>query len=349
LCLAQERLTMMKTLLTSLLLLGCWQPAVATLRGIDVYGSSRTADHRIQAKVSDQLVALAAALDARDERLFASRKAAIIAEIKTMGDFAFVDVSIVQYFNPTPGEFATVDLVDRQDQKKRMTFLPAPTEKFPDPDGLLAAMEGYVGKGFALLRAGQITGQWEDCGAWHCLFGFRNAALAPYGAWFKAQVPVDEAALVEVLRHDATSAHRADAAFLLAHIADGQKLVDLLIPSIQDENSEVRNNILRVLQDIANHHPEIKIPLAPIVSALDFPGTLDRNKSAAVLAGLADQPGLRARIAREAGPILLRMLRLQQPNNHDWAYIVLKKISGETYGERDYNRWASWLHKHASS
>ena len=39
------------------------------------------------------------------------------------------------------------------------------------------------------------------------------------------------------------------------------------------------------------------------------------------------------------------MLRLEQPNNHDQAYDVLKAISGQGYGERDYDAWAAWLKK----
>ena len=40
---------------------------------------------------------------------------------------------------------------------------------------------------------------------------------------------------------------------------------------------------------------------------------------------------------------LLAMLRLQQPNNHDFAYLILKAISGQSYGERDYSAWEAWL------
>jgi hypothetical protein len=37
------------------------------------------------------------------------------------------------------------------------------------------------------------------------------------------------------------------------------------------------------------------------------------------------------------------MLGLFQPNNHDYAYKILKAISGEQYGERDYAAWRAWM------
>ena len=40
------------------------------------------------------------------------------------------------------------------------------------------------------------------------------------------------------------------------------------------------------------------------------------------------------------------MLRLGQPNNHDYAYRILKAISGQQFGERDYQAWETWLGTH---
>jgi hypothetical protein len=87
------------------------------------------------------------------------------------------------------------------------------------------------------------------------------------------------------------------------------------------------------------------VPLDPILDALVFPATTDRNKASAVLAGLTRREEHREAIAGRAGPVLLEMLRLQQPNNHDFAYMILTTISGKDYGERDYARWEAWVEK----
>jgi hypothetical protein len=36
------------------------------------------------------------------------------------------------------------------------------------------------------------------------------------------------------------------------------------------------------------------------------------------------------------------MLRMLKPNNHDPAYEILKLVSGESYGDRDYAAWEAW-------
>ena len=81
-------------------------------------------------------------------------------------------------------------------------------------------------------------------------------------------------------------------------------------------------------------------------SALEYPATLDRNKAAAILAALLEQPGkerLYPLVAARAGATLLAMLRLQQPNNHGFAHRILKTLRGRDLGARDYAAWEAWL------
>ena len=101
--------------------------------------------------------------------------------------------------------------------------------------------------------------------------------------------------------------------------------------------------MLRVLAVIANDHPEIAIPLDPVLEALQFPTTTDRNKASAILAGLARRPEHRAAIRANAGPALIAMLALAQPNNHDFAYEILKLISSRDLGEHAIAEWRAWL------
>ena len=101
-----------------------------------------------------------------------------------------------------------------------------------------------------------------------------------------------------------------------------------------------------MLAEIALHHPEVDIPIEPVIEALRFPSTTDRNKAVATLHRLLERPDgakLRGRVTLEAGSVLLAMLRLAQPNNHDYAHKVLMSISGQRYGDRDYTSWQAWL------
>jgi hypothetical protein len=80
-----------------------------------------------------------------------------------------------------------------------------------------------------------------------------------------------------------------------------------------------------------------------VIRNIDAPTTTSRNKALHLLVELAQRPEHHARIARDAGPTLLRLLRLIQPNNHEPAWQVLKEISGESFGDRDYASWERWL------
>ena len=80
---------------------------------------------------------------------------------------------------------------------------------------------------------------------------------------------------------------------------------------------------------------------------MDYPESSDRNKAAWLLAGLAGRPEYREAIL-SAAPVLLRLLRLEQPNNHLPAYGILQELSGKDFGERDYDSWEAWVEEQVS-
>jgi hypothetical protein len=48
-------------------------------------------------------------------------------------------------------------------------------------------------------------------------------------------------------------------------------------------------------------------------------------------------------VIKQAGPTLIKLLELEQPNNHDFVYSILKQVSGKDLGERDIAAWQRWL------
>jgi hypothetical protein len=272
---------------------------------------------------------------------------ATIAMIREAGDFVSVEPALIGYFEDAGMQYyLTIDVVERRDAERRMAFVPAPTGEHADPEGLVADWQTYEAKVMELMGAGEMSPARVDCPAFHCLGDHRHAAVAPLANRFRERVPRQVDALVEILRDDGRTQQRAAAAYLLAYMSDGRELIRVLVPSLRDESSFVRNSAMRVLADIAFHHPELEIPIEPVLEALDFPATTDRNKAAAILAGLlarSDGAQYQREVAERAGPTLLAMLRLEQPNNHDFAFEILKRISGKTFGERDYAAWEAWL------
>ena len=65
--------------------------------------------------------------------------------------------------------------------------------------------------------------------------------------------------LASIIKSDMSAQKRASAAYLLAHIEDGRKLVKALLPAVYDPEAKVRNNAMRVLSQVADKHPELGI------------------------------------------------------------------------------------------
>jgi hypothetical protein len=62
-----------------------------------------------------------------------------------------------------------------------------------------------------------------------------------------------------------------------------------------------------------------------------------------IVSSLANNLKYSKYIVQNAGDNLIQELKLQQPNNHYLAYIILKKISNKNYSDRDYKSWQNWL------
>jgi len=58
----------------------------------------------------------------------------------------------------------------------------------------------------------------------------------------------------------------------------------LLRRRVDDPGALARNDATRMLADVARHHPEVAVPLEPVLHALNGPTTADRNKGVAVVA-----------------------------------------------------------------
>lgn len=312
--------------------------------GIDIFGTEQITTEQVRQAWGEKIIRFAEAIyeqnsipKAEAEELYEE----IVTGIKAMGDFAYVDLSAVMYFEEGNPIYVTVDIVDAANASVRMPFRSVPTGKFSDPDRLLQQWEEYEETGFALSREGELKG-YKNCPALHCTAGFEHPQLQKFLPIFQAGVRANRDRLVQILQEDRDETHRGNAVFLLAFTDDPASYVKTIAPAIRDSSGFVRNNVLRALIDIAREQPDIEIPVELVVEALRYPETTDRNKAAYILVELAKQPKYRQLLMEQAVPILLDMLKLEQPNNHDPAYKILTILSGEQYGERDYAAWERW-------
>jgi hypothetical protein len=315
------------------------------LKAIDAYGTTRIDVAAVKTRWGDKIQHSLVSEDGDEvAKLEAEIVDAIRAEHKEIG---WVKLSPITYFQPDGRPtYLTIDVVEQADMASRLTFRPAPQGSIGDPAGLIAAWKDYEATFFGLLEHDEITPKRVDCPAFHCFGGYNHEKLKPFGEKFVRDVPPNEATLIRVLKEDKDEANRGAAAYLLAHIKDGKKLVALMIPMLDDPGSLTRNDATRVLTDVARFHPEVDIPLPPVLRAMNGPTTTDRNKAVAVVAGLVARPdGAKhyRKVIKQGGPTLLKLLALEQPNNHDFAYSILKQVSGKDLGERDVAAWQRWL------
>lgn len=335
----------MKALIISIFALISLTPFAAfpnskIIDGIDTFGSKRISPTKITEKYGKSIDHwVIASKNSLSE--YASLKKEIEDSIKDEYHFAYVDLALITYFQPS-GNYVTVDVVEPHEASERMAFLPNPQLQLEDPDGLIALWDKYHQVGRTLQAEGQFENP-KSCPVWHCSFGFESPKLEPFLETFNQLVPKNQEKLIQILQQDARPQFRGNAAFLLAHTKNGNDLVKHALGSTRDPSLLVRNNLVRVLSEIARRHPEIEISLEPILQVLKFPNTTDRNKAGYTLVYLSQIERNKPVIIHAAGFTLFEMLKLLQPNNHDPAYQVLKNISGQHFDRRDYASWERWL------
>jgi hypothetical protein len=334
---------------------GAWAVSAAAqvppsrLQTIDVYRTAQLDADAVKRRYAPAIRELVAGINANDEPTIARLHEEIVESVRASADFAFVALNVTTGFERDENAvYVSIEVVDPADAEARLSFDTEPAGSVADPDGVLDAWEEYQRTAVELIQTRQIEPRVEDCPAHHCVVGFAHEALAPFLERFDRGAREHHDALVRVLREDANSSKRANAVFVLAHVEDARQLVHDLVPSLDDPASGVRNNVMRVLIMVAQVNGLIDIPFEPLARRIDDPDSGCRNKAAYVIAALARRPEYRDNILAIA-PAVLRLLRLEKPNNHDPAYEILKTISGEEHGERDYARWEEWIARHADA
>jgi len=318
------------------------------LRAIDIYRTTQFDEAAFERRLEPALRELIDAITASDNATFERIANEIKSEVEASGDFAFMSFGMTTSWESDANVIdITIELVDPSDAATRMAFAPAPTGEIDDPDGVLAAWADYQQTAFELVNTRQMEPTIaDDCPALHCAFGFGREQLAPFLERFDRAAGTRHDVLLSVLREDADPEKRKNAVFVLAHSTDAGRLVRELAPSLDDPDSGVRNNIMRVLGAIARADDTIRIPFAPLARRIDDPSTSCRNKAAYLIAALAGRPEYREEILAIM-PDVMRLLRLDKPNNHNPAYEILTTISDEIFGERDYERWEAWIARNA--
>ncbi|MBI3552469.1 MAG: hypothetical protein HY077_08110 [Elusimicrobia bacterium] len=325
-----------------------------TLRAVDVYRSDQISADQIRQQNGSLLDAYARLrYEGRKSRLkeASNLKAQLEGKVRAMGKFAFVDLYYGDYATSAARKlYITFDVVDEAETKTRMPFRPAPKGHLADPGGLLEAWQQYDQIGLALTGQGLLSSsEHASCSGYYCRWGSSTPELASWEAKLSQGAEPQKKALMKVAREDAEPARRAAALYALSYIADGNELAKFALEALEDPSVETRAAALQIVSDIAVYHKTIFVDLSRIVAVLDYPTVSDRSKALGMLVALADLPTYRPYILTRAAPLLLALLRMDQPCIHDLAFTLLAVLSQAAYDGRDYDSWGRWLENHASS
>jgi hypothetical protein len=321
--------------------------SAAEIHGIDLFGSEHLTVEEMIASEPQLFTKFCEELRAENEEKVERIQQELSEKLKTRFDLSFARLSAITYFEKQEKiVYITFDVVEHKDASKRLNFLDSPREVLDDPENLIAAWDLYMNTGMQLVAAGELDNQVVKCSAFHSLFGHQHPKLAPFEKQFVEGAARNKEELIAIFLKDGREHYRANAAFLLAYIPNGEELVEILSKRLRDPSAEVRNNVMRVFACIAFEHPEIGLPIDEVLKALDFPNTTDRNKAAAIIFGiLSHEPlfDLYSNKVLAASKALLKMLKLKQPNNSEWAYQILKRISHEDFPKENLADWEQWV------
>ena len=275
------------------------------------------------------------------------RKHEIQQEIIKKYGYLFVEIQTVFY----PDEeryYTTIEVVDKQ-HPERMRFVSkhqSNKEKTSshEPD-LIDAMNEYNEISLKMVINHQLIPS-QKCPVFHCVVGFGHAKLKPYLTMFNEGAVKQKKLIIETLKYDKDPERRAAAAFLVGHFTDPKEILSILTPCVADRSEGVRNNVMRVIGTTMAKAKISKIDVKPFLKILDAPYITDRNKALYVLDNAAEDKETGTIILNKAGRKLLALLQLQQPDNHEIAYLLLKKISGKDFGSTNIGAWKNWYEQY---
>ncbi len=349
-------------MIKTLLLITSLAFSMTASAAVDIYGTSNRNVQNILKKHNKEIAELEAKIkeaiqsapagdnDDRPEPPLVSdikkRQRALIDELKKENGFLFVDMQVV-FFPDTQEVHSTVEVVDKE-HPERLRFL-APKRSHDGPGkrkthtpDLIDTMIKYDNITFDMMRLNQLKSV-PPCPVYHCAFDFENPKLKPYLAIFNKGAIKEKTFILDTLQHDPDPERRAAAAFLVGHFQDPHQILSVLLPQVTDKDDGVRNNVMRVIGTTMEKAKIHDIDVNPFLEAIDSPYDTDRNKALVVLLNAAESKSIQKQIIQKGGNNLLALLRLEQPNNHDWAYLILKKISGKDFGSTNVTAWSKWV------
>lgn len=271
----------------------------------------------------------------------------ILNKINALGNFSLTKISTV-YYPDDKTTYTTIDIVKKNDSH-RLPVLSARSinkhlNKNKELTDLFKLWSQYNQRNLKLIQSSTLDFKSKSCPVVHCTWGFDKNELEHDIPKLKNGASKYKTQLMDIIKHSANNSDREEAIFILAHADNYQEMAHFLIDFTSDQDDTVRNNAMRVLGAILAQHDVPGLNIERITHALNYPYVTDRNKAGYVLLNIVlKNRATHALVAEKSGTTLVNLLRLNQPNNHDFAYRILKVISNKNYSDHDYRSWQNWV------
>ncbi|WED42953.1 HEAT repeat domain-containing protein [Legionella cardiaca] len=322
---------------------------------IDLYGDESNKSQKIVSKYSKRI----SDLENRLEKQFKENstkewdkisllKNHLTNDIKKEGDYLYVDLNTIFYSN-NKNKYTTIDVVTKS-QPERMRFAASARMKgnFAAKNDLINDMIVFQNTATNLWMNGQLKTTEIPCPVYHCIRQFEHPQLKPYLKIFNEGAIKQKKLILDTMNSDPNPERRAAAAFLMGHFTNPREIIQRLLPHVQDKDTGVRNNVIRVIAETMENAKITQINLRPFLELLDSPQITDRNKALFVLLNTTNSKSAKQQIINQGGKNLLAILKLKQLNNHDIAYQILKRVSGKNYSEDNLIAWKKWVDTNAA-
>lgn len=327
---------------------------------VDVFGVDRQTAKDIQQKYAEKVGALELekakeVYELSDEEFDKNKKQAeevlrkhveLTNAIKDHYDFAFVNFNTIKY--PQEDDlYTTIDVVTK-DQPQRLKFVSKDkATNFPQKNDIIQKMIEFQAISMDIAMSNQNVD--DKCEVHHCITSFSHPQLKPYLEMFNTAAKKEKKLILNTLKNDPDPERRGAAVFLVGHFKNPKEVIKVLTPMLDSNSVVVRNNAMRVIGATIASAKLTNIDARPFIKQLDSPYVTDRNKALYVLYGLMDNAKPKQQILQDGREKLVKILYLKQPNNHEFAYQILKSVSGKDYAENNYKEWEAWAKESSSA
>jgi len=317
---------------------------------IDVYGTSDENNEKIlnaygQSLLSLEKKKLLLNIQHRDNTSLKKPYQQFIDNIEHQFKLSSVNVDTVFY--PHNQQFyTTINICDPKVTHGLSKGAPEKPYRLPQKPDVVDNMYAFTKKALDFLIAHPQYANRMDCKDYHCITP-EHAYFAKDLAYFRTEAPKRQSFIQYTIVNDTNLARRRSAIFLLGFLRNPDAIAANLQLALQDKNSFIRHDALRVFGELYKKCPHVQVPVHKVIDSTYSCDEAERNKALILLNAMAEDKQYQLVLIKEAGAQLIRLLKLKQPNNHDEAYQILRKISYKDYSEHAYLDWQNWLQSQA--